>query len=84
MTRSLALRGPALLATAVLSLGGLTSCLQTEAYINSGSAEGVEVSYPSDPATTLPLARKHCAQYEKVPQLVTSGDNIAVYRCEQR
>jgi hypothetical protein len=84
MIRSLALRGPALLAATVLSLGGLTSCLRTEAYINSGSADGVEVSYPNDPAATLPLARKHCAQYEKVPQLVTSGDNIAVYLCEHR
>ena len=33
-----------------------------------GQADGVIIQYFGDLAETLPLARDHCAQYERVPR----------------
>ena len=62
----------------------LAGCLQETALIQSGTADEVDISYASDPSAALPLARQYCAQFEKVPQLVNSGVNVAVYHCHPR
>ena len=46
-----------------------------------GNANGVVINYVGDVAETLPLARQHCAQYERVPVLRQTKDNYAVYDC---
>jgi len=33
----------------------------------------VQISYGGDVASACPLARKHCAQYERVPHLADIG-----------
>jgi hypothetical protein len=47
----------------------------------SGNADGVVISYVGDVAETLPLARQHCAQYERVPVLRQTKDENAIYVC---
>ncbi len=46
-----------------------------------GNANGVVINYVGDIAETLPLARQHCAQYERVPVLHETKDDNAVYFC---
>jgi len=46
-----------------------------------GNADGVMINYVGDIAETLPLARQHCAQYERQPLLRDTRDNTATYAC---
>lgn len=46
-----------------------------------GNADGVVISYVGDIANTLPIARQHCARYERVPVLHDAKENHAVYFC---
>jgi hypothetical protein len=56
-------------------------CSGPKPFLLSGDAKRVEVGYASDPATTFPLAKAHCAQYERVPRLLQAQENIAYYEC---
>jgi hypothetical protein len=79
MTRSIAAIALALAAGAVL-----TGCTGGHPYISQGDANSVEVAYSGDVANALPLARQHCAQFERVPRLVDAGDGDALFKCVQR
>jgi hypothetical protein len=59
------------------AVGALAGCNAPNPNIREGSAESVQVSYGGDVATAWPLARKHCAQYERVPRLsdTETGEN---------
>lgn len=46
-----------------------------------GTADWVLISYAGDVSDTLPIARRHCAQYERQPVLQQTKDNNALYRC---
>lgn len=51
----------------------LAACNAPKPNIRQGNADKVEISYGGDVATAWPLARKHCAQYERVPRLADVG-----------
>jgi hypothetical protein len=59
----------------------LSGCTAAHPAIRNGDANSVEVSYAGDVASALPVARRHCAQFERVPRLVDAGDNLAVFDC---
>ncbi len=59
----------------------LSGCTGPHAYIREGDANSVEVAYAGDVASALPLARRHCAQFERVPRLVDAGGDLAVFDC---
>jgi len=80
MNRSFA---AAVLILAASALGG-SGCTAPHPYIHDGNASGVEVRYSGDVASALPLATKHCAQFERVPRLVDPGLDVAVYNCVRR
>jgi hypothetical protein len=46
-----------------------------------GNADGVIISYVGDVAGTLPIARQHCARYERVPVLHETKEDHVVYFC---
>lgn len=46
-----------------------------------GGVDGVIINYVGDLNETLPLARQHCARYERVPLLRQTKDNYAYYSC---
>jgi hypothetical protein len=46
-----------------------------------GNADGVMISYAGDINETLPIARQHCGQYERIPVLRTIRDDAAIYAC---
>jgi hypothetical protein len=74
----------------MLALGAagaaLAGCTAPHPAVHSGDANSVEVSYAGDVASTLPLARQHCAQFERVPRLVdaAAGTGIAIFDCVRR
>ena len=74
MTRFIAASALALAAT-------LSACTAPHPYIVKSDANSVEISYGSDVASALPLARRHCAQFERVPRLVDSGADLALFDC---
>jgi hypothetical protein len=68
-----------LLAGAVVApLGG---CFPHQPAAMHGGRDGVSIDYAGDVAATLPIARQHCAQYERVPVLAGTKENTATYAC---
>jgi hypothetical protein len=68
---------------AILTLGALlVGCaLAHQDTVMGGNADGVVINYFGDIAETLPMARRHCAQYERVPVLRQTKDNNVFYAC---
>jgi hypothetical protein len=52
--------------------------------VMEGNADGVAIQFAGDVGATLPLAQKHCAQYERVPRLRDTRDEIVNYACITR
>lgn len=59
----------------------LPGCTGPHPFIREGDANSVEITDAGDVASTWPLARRHCAQFERVPRLVDSGADLAVFDC---
>jgi len=60
----------------------LSGCAGPPPFIRKGDANSVEITYgDGDAASALPLARQHCARYERVPQLVNTGADLAIFNC---
>jgi len=76
-------RSAAIVVMLALSTAGdmLSGCTAPRPTVHSGNANSVEVSYAGGVASTLPVARRHCAQFERVPRLVDAGTDIAIYDC---
>jgi hypothetical protein len=67
---------------ALLLCGSFSAgCSGPKPFLLSGDAKGAEIGYAADSATTLPLAKLHCAAYERVPRLLQAQQNIAYYEC---
>jgi hypothetical protein len=58
----------------------LSSCEHHDVAIQ-GNADRVLISYVGDLGETQPIARQHCAQYERTAVLLGTKDNTAVYAC---
>jgi hypothetical protein len=62
----------------------LSGCMNSRVFIREGNANSVEIGYSgSNVADTLPRARQHCAQFERVPQLVDADGEVATYDCRR-
>jgi hypothetical protein len=73
-------RGAVLLGLTLPAL--LAACtLPHEDVAMRGTADWVLINYVGDIADTLPIARRHCAQYERQPVLRQAKDNNALYMC---
>jgi len=60
----------------------LSACApHQDAVAMQGNADGVMINYVGAIAGTIPLARQHCAQYERVPVLRETKENYAIYAC---
>jgi hypothetical protein len=65
-------------------IAGLQGCTAPHPYIREGDANSVEIAYSGDVASTLALATKHCAQFERLPRLADTGMDFAIYDCIRR
>jgi hypothetical protein len=77
MTRSIA----AVVLATIAAGATLCGCSGPHPYVRNGDANSVEITYSGDPASALPVARQHCAQYERVPRLVNAGVDLAMFDC---
>jgi hypothetical protein len=69
---------------AVIVGGSLfAGCSGPKPILLKGDANSAEIAYASDPATTLRLAKAHCAAYERVPRLLQAQENVAYYQCHK-
>jgi len=82
MTRSIVAVALALATSAAGA--ALSGCTGPHPSVRDGDANSVEVSYGGDIASALPLARRHCGQFERVPRLVDASGDIAVFDCVAR
>ena len=81
MSRTAATVASILLLTAAAALSG---CNGPHPYVREGDQKSVQVGYSGDVATAWPLARRHCAQYDRVPRLVDPGLVVAYFDCVPR
>ena len=44
----------------------------------------MQVEYGGDVASAWPLARRHCAEFERVPSLRETDGNVATFDCVKR
>ena len=66
------------LALAALSAG---CALPHQDVAMRGTADWVLISYAGDISGTLPVAQRHCAQYERQPVFQQAKENSALYMC---
>jgi hypothetical protein len=59
----------------------LFGCVQAQDVAMRGNANLVQINYVGDVADTLPLARQHCAQYERIPVLHETKPDYVIYFC---
>jgi hypothetical protein len=80
---SMVWRSAGLMALAIGSLLGACTTPPQDAAIQ-GNADGVIIRYVGDVADTLPIAKQHCARYERVPVLHETKPERVVYFCIKR
>ena len=59
----------------------LSGCSGPHPFVRKGDANSVEIIYSGDAESAWPVARQHCAQYERVPRLVNAGVDLAIFDC---
>ena len=71
-----------------LIVATLSACGDTTAvfggpgpFVREGNADSVEISFSGDISNAMPLARKYCAQYERVPRYAMGALDGAVFDC---
>jgi hypothetical protein len=69
------------LAAAILVGGTIAGCAAPSPLVLDSDAKGIDIEYPGDPAATMPIARLHCAQYERAARLLQAQNNVAYYEC---
>ena len=50
-------------------------------FVREGNANSVEIGFSGDPAIAMPLARKHCAQFERVPRYLMPTLDGGIFEC---
>lgn len=75
-------------AISILALGAasvaLTGCTRPHPYVREGDRQSVQVNFYGTPDSALPVARQHCAAYDRVPRLTDAGPDIAYFDCVPR
>jgi hypothetical protein len=50
-------------------------------FVREGNAESVEIGFTGDVSNAMPLARRHCAQFERVPRYLMPALDGGVFEC---
>ena len=59
----------------------LGACNGPHPFVREGDSSSVNVIYSGDVSDAWPVAKQHCAQYERVPQYVDAALGVASFRC---
>ena len=57
------------------------SCSGPKPFLLQGNANSAQVGFSGDVGAAVPVARQHCAQYERVPRFLEAEENIAFFDC---
>jgi hypothetical protein len=57
------------------------ACVGPKPFLLQGDAGSAQVGYSGTIDDATPVARQHCARYERVPRFVEAGENIAFFDC---
>jgi hypothetical protein len=82
-------RRPSLASAVFLALAGamLLGCDGPGAFggpgpfVREGNAESVEIGFIGDVANAMPVARKHCARFDRVPRYVQPTLDGGLFEC---
>ena len=58
-----------------------SGCSKPAPFVREGDANSVEIGYGGDIQDAIPAARRHCAQFERVPRLSGHTLDGAVFAC---
>jgi len=50
-------------------------------FVREGNAASVEIGFTGDVSTAMPLARKHCARFDRVPRYVEPTLDGGLFEC---
>jgi hypothetical protein len=50
-------------------------------FVREGNADSVEIGFSGDVSNAMPRARKHCAQFERVPRYVEPTLDGGIFEC---
>jgi len=65
-----------------LLFGALVSgCTGSKPFLLQGDANSAQVGYSGEIEGATPVARQHCAQYERVPRFLEAQENVAFFDC---
>jgi hypothetical protein len=53
-------------------------------FVREGNAASVEIGFSGDVSNAMPLARRHCAQFERVPRYVAPTLDGGLFECVRR
>ena len=59
----------------------LMGCAGPQPFVRDGDPNSVQIVYYGDVASAMPLARKHCGQFERRPRLVSRDTEVALFDC---
>jgi hypothetical protein len=63
-------------------VGGLSAaCAGGQPFLMQGDANSAQVGYSGNLDATTLVARRHCAQFERVPRFLEAEENIAFFDC---
>lgn len=65
----------------VLAYSIIPACTGSKPFLLQGDANSAQVGYSGNADDATPVARKHCAQYERVPRFLEAEENIAFFDC---
>ena len=71
-------------AVAILAFAVGTGCTAPHPYVRAGNQNAVEVGYGGNVASTEPLAKQFCEQFDRSAQLNDVGPDIAYFDCLPR
>ena len=65
----------------VLAVGIVAGCSESTPFLLQGDAASAQVGYGGNLEAATPVAKKHCAQYERVPRFLEAQENVAFFDC---
>lgn len=57
------------------------ACTGPKPFLLQGDASSAQVGYSGSIEDATLVAKQHCAQYERVPRFLETGENIAFFDC---
>ena len=66
---------------AALIFLGIGACLPSRVYVLHSEPGKVAVGYTGDIEAATAVAKRHCAQFERQPVLVSAEEDVAYFDC---